>query len=249
MFPRIFFCLFTITLASAVTFAQDPEREAKAADAKKNARPAVAETIVRERSPALPVEVPVRYEYVFEQPNFLVSRMSIKHDENGRGTIEFDKSGYGGTVSDPIMIAPSVVEKITSAYRELNFLESTDVYQDERDFSHLGNSTLKVESAGRTRAVTVNWTQNKQVREVLDQYRKIGNQHVWIFDITLARENQPLETPKLVNNLQGLIGRNEIADPAGMLGLLDGLANDERIPLMARNQAVRIAAGIRKKQK
>ncbi|MBA2378686.1 MAG: hypothetical protein H0V76_03825 [Blastocatellia bacterium] len=251
MFFRSIIYTLGILLFASGALGQDAQAEAKAADSKKNVRPGAIKTVDADGSSTMSRVAPgkpVQYLYRFEQPDFLVSRLTIMHDEKGRGTIEFDKRGYGGTVTDPIAIAPSVMEKITGLYRELNFLESSEVYQDSRDYSHLGNATLRVTSGEKTRTEKINWTQNKLAKEIVDQYRKIGTQHVWTFDIMLARENQPLETPKLMNNLKGLIGRNEIADPQGMLALLDGLANDERIPLMARNEATRVAAGIRKKK-
>ena len=34
-----------------------------------------------------------------------------------------------------------------------------------------------------------------------DEYRKIGNQFIWMFDINVARENQPLEAPRIMDAL------------------------------------------------
>jgi uncharacterized protein (UPF0147 family) len=81
----------------------------------------------------------------------------------------------------------------------------------------------------------------------MDEYRRIGQQFVWIFDIGVARENQPLEAPRLMDALDSLIKRNEISDAAQMIPLLKELSNDERIPLIARNHATRIIKEIEKK--
>ena len=67
-----------------------------------------------------------------------------------------------------------------------------------------------------------------------------------MFDITLARENQPLEAPKLLDSLDSLIKRNEISDAEQMIPFLKELSNDERIPLIARNHAMRLVKKIGK---
>jgi len=42
------------------------------------------------------------------------------------------------------------------------------------------------------------------------------------------------------------LNRNEVSDPAQLVPLLSDLANDERIPLIARNQAARLLKKLKK---
>ena len=133
--------------------------------------------------------------------------------------------------------------------KALNFFDSTENYQYEKDYSHLGNIKIRVKEKDRERTVYFNWTQNKDAKTLADEYRKIGNQAMWIFEVTVARENQPLESPKMLDNLDSLIRRGEISDTAQMLPLLQGLSNDERIPLIARNHAAKLVKQIEKDKK
>ena len=80
----------------------------------------------------------------------------------------------------------------------------------------------------------------------MDEYRKISNQYVWQFDLSISRENQPLNAPGLMDELDSYLRRNEISDPTQMLPLLKELSNDERIPLIARNHATKLAEKIEK---
>lgn len=189
------------------------------------------------------------YRYEFTQPEFVISRTTIEHDESGKGTISFLKRGEDEMMSDPIVVSAAALERINNAYAALNFLDSRDEYQYERDYSHLGVSTFTFRKAGKERTVKFNYTQNKDAKILADEYRKIGQQFIWVFDITVARESQPLEAPKLLDSLDSLIRRNEISDPAQMKDLLSGLANDERIPLIARNHATRLVKRIEKGKK
>lgn len=190
-----------------------------------------------------------QYRYEFSQPDFLVSKIVIEHDDSGRGTISFKRRESDEAISDPIELSPVTLERIRGAYAALNFLGSSEDYQYERDYSHLGNSTFTLKDGGKDRTAKFNFTQNKDAKVLADEYRKLGQQFVWIFDITVARENQPLEAPRLLDSLDALMRRNEISDPAQMKNLLAGLVDDERIPLIARNHATRLIQRIDKGKK
>jgi hypothetical protein len=230
------------------------ESETEAAAAKKNERPVVDDTAgktnKREGVAAAPQTsakplVPT-HSYYFTQPEFVVSSITIEHDDTGRGKISFMKKDFDEPISDPIQISPAALERINAALKALNFFDSNESYQYEKDYSHLGNIKIHIKKDGRERTVTFNWTQNKDAKVLADEYRKIGNQATWIFDITVARENQPLNAPQMLDTLDSYIRRGEISDLDQMLPLLQGLSLDERIPLIARNHASRLVKAIEK---
>ena len=113
----------------------------------------------------------------------------------------------------------------------------------------MGNSKITLSRGQKTRSVTLNYTLNKNAKVLMDEYRKISNQALWIFDITVARENQPLDGPAQMDVLDGLLRRSEIADPKQILPFLRELSDDERLPLIARNHATRLAQQIEKAKK
>lgn len=189
------------------------------------------------------------YYYQFTQNEFIVRRVVIEHDENGKGKITFEKREYEEPITDPVELSPVTLEKIKALFQALNFVDSSETYQStERNYAHLGTMKIRRKTAdGKERAVEFNWTENKDARALAEEYRKIGQQYVWQFEIALSRENQPLEAPGLMDALEAYLKRNEISDPAQMLPLLKELSNDERIPLMARNKATKIIKQIEKK--
>lgn len=188
------------------------------------------------------------YFYEFSQPEFVVSEIRIEHDENGKGKISFMKKAFDETISDPIQISEAALERIKNAFTALGFLDSSENYQFEKDYSHLGNIKIKLKKDGREREAKFNWTQNENARILADEYRKIGQQFIWMFDISVSRENQPLESPRLLDALDSLVRRNEVSDAAQMVPFLKELSNDERIPLIARNHASRLVKTIEKKK-
>lgn len=194
-------------------------------------------------APALPA---YSHRYEFNQPDFNIDQIVIEHDDSGAGKISFSKKGYGEMISDPVTVSAASLERINNAFAALNFLDSNDSYQYEKDYSHLGTHTIILKKGGRERKAQFNWTENKDARTVAEEYRKIGNQAIWMFDINLARENQPLESPKLMSNLESMIRRNEVADTLQLIAFLNRLSDDERIPLIARNNAAKIVKQIEK---
>ncbi len=189
---------------------------------------------------------PVKYTYEFSQPKFYIKHIVIEHDDAGKGTIAFKRGSIDEDLTEQITVSPSSLDRLKAAFQALNFIDSSESYQYERDFSHLGNIAITLQKDGRERTAKYNWTTNKDAKALMDEYRRISNQYVWMFDFNLARQNQPLETPKLVESLDGLIKRNEISDPHQMLPFLTALSNDERVPLIGRNKASKIVKQIEK---
>ena len=189
------------------------------------------------------------YFYDFSQPAFLVSKIHIEYDEQGKGTITFEKRDFGEAVTDPLQLSATTLEKLKNAFDALDFINSNESYQYEKDYSHLGNIKIKVKKEGRTRTAEFNYTSNKEAKILMDEYRRIAQQFVWIFDINVARQNQPLNAPSLIDTLDGYLKRNEISDPPQMIPFLTELSNDERIPLIARNHATKLIKQIEKDSK
>lgn len=65
----------------------------------------------------------------------------------------------------------------------------------------------------------------------------------------MARENQPLQTPGLMDAIAAYINRKEISDPPHLIPFLTELTTDERLPLMARNRAAKLIKQIEKTKK
>lgn len=190
-----------------------------------------------------------KYFYEFTHRDFVVTRLVIEHDDSGKGKVTFEKKDFDEPVSDPVQLSAATLEKLKTLFQTLDFVNSSENYQSaERDYKHLGTAKIRVRDGGKERAVEYNWTENKDAKALADEYRRIGNQYVWQFDMSVSRENQPLEAPGLMDALDSYLKRNEISDPPQMIPFLQQLANDERIPLIARNRATKLIKEIEKKK-
>lgn len=189
----------------------------------------------------------VRYSYEFVQPQFFIRRIFIYHDENGRGEISFERKDDDAAIVDPIELSTAALARVKALWDALKFLDSEVSYQSERQLPHLGTMRLKMTRGERERIAEFNWTQDANASALVNEYRRVADQAMFVFNITLSRQNQPLEAPKLLDNLDKLYKRNGLSDPQQLVPLLNELANDERIPLIARNHAGRLLKQIQKK--
>ncbi|HJR07030.1 MAG TPA: hypothetical protein VJ842_07230 [Pyrinomonadaceae bacterium] len=187
-----------------------------------------------------------RYFYEFKQPDFNISRIMIEHDAAGRGQISFVRKSSEEIFTDPLEISPAALARIKAAWESLRFLDSDANYQDEKQFPHLGTMTLRMREGTRERKAEFNWTHNEGAAALVKEYRGLGEQQLFIFDITLARQYQPSDTIKIIKRLESLLDRKELSDTAQLVPLLRDLTTDERIPLMARNHATRLLKKIEK---
>jgi hypothetical protein len=240
-FRQIIFCVLFFALPIGIAAQTETP-------AKKNGRPdtkniAPAKTVGTDYKPA--------YFYTFDRPGFRVPKIILDHDETGRGQITFTKDDSTNVpITDPVQLSETTLTNIKTAFAALNFIDSNEDYQyAAHDFSNMGNITLALKRDGRMRTVKYNWTENKNAKFLMDEYRRISDEYIWKFEMKLARENQPLQTPELMESFESYFRRGKISDPPHLVPFLTELSTDERLPLMARDRAVKLIKQINKASK
>jgi uncharacterized protein (UPF0147 family) len=228
-----------LVILSAAVFisAQDPST-------KHNPRPQVP-AIVQTGS-NVRVE-PVKYTYEFSQPKFYVKHIVIEHDQSGKGTITFERLNEDVSVVEPLVLSDAALGRITSFWTALQFLDSDANYQTSQSFAHLGVMKIGMQQGERKRVAQFDWTHNENASGLVNEYKKACEQAILVFDMTVSRENQPLNMPKLMEAFESLMNRSLLSDPKQVLPLLKEISTDEHVPLIARNHALRLIKKIEKK--
>ena len=219
-----------VALLAAVCAAQD--------SGKRNDRP-------KSQAEPAPVAKPTdnpktHYAWEFAQPQFIVNHIVIEHDAVGRGKVSFDRKAEVETIVEPLELSPPVIERIEKLWSALNFLDSKENYQSSKNFAHLGTYKLEMNDGARERTAEFNWSDNSNAWNLAQEYRRAADQAILLFDINVARENQPLNTPGLLTQMESMYSRNALSDPKQLVPLLKELRTDERVPLIARNHADRL---------
>lgn len=202
----------------------------------------------------------VQFFYEFKQPDFFVRYIRIAHDNAGHGEIQFEQKSSAEAITEPLEISSTSLKRLMNLWTGLDFLVSGEEYQSAKQFPHLGTTRVGVRvgvstgaknnqiGAEKPRTAEFNWTDNKLARELVDEYRKLTEQYLFIFNIKLAAENQPLEAPKLIDHLDSLLARNGISDFTQLLPLLKEASIDDRLPLIARDHIQKIIKKYEKKK-
>lgn len=230
-----------LCLSAAISiYAQNPD------DGKHNARP--QQSVPASTVAGTNKTDAVKYSYEFSQPKFYVKHIVIEHDANGRGTVTFERLNEDVPVTEPLELSPDALARISTAWEGLRFLDSDTNYQADKQFPHLGTMKIGMERGDRKRVAEFNWTNNRDAETLINEYRKAADQVILVFDIAIARENQPLNAPKLMETMESLLKRNGLSDPRQLLKLLQDLSTDEHVPLIARNHALRLIKQIEKQK-
>ena len=238
-FSQVLPAALVILSAAIFTCAQD--RTSSKINARPNQAGASAAPVNEKKSE------PVKYTYEFSQPKFVVKHIVIEHDANGRGTVTFERLNEDTPITEKLELSAAALARINAAWQALQFLDSNTNYQSDKQFAHLGTMRIGMEQGTRKRVAEFNWTQNQDASTLVNEYRRAADQAILIFDISIARENRPLDAPKLMEVMESLMKRDGLSDPQQLLPLLEDLSSDEHVPLIARNHALRIIKKIRGK--
>ena len=212
---------------------------------KQNARPENPSSVPASQ-PSTTVRSSARFSYEFTQPQFFLRHILIEHDASGRGKITFERLNEEVPIVENLQISEKALERISALWQSLRFLDSQTNYQSEKQFPHLGTMKLMMIDGEKKRTAEFNWSNVKEAADLVKEYRRIADQASFVFDISVARENQPLNAPKLMEGFESLLKRNALSDPQQVIPLLKEISSDERLPLIARNHALRILAKINK---
>jgi hypothetical protein len=187
-----------------------------------------------------------RYSYEFTKAEFDVHHIVIEHDAMGHGKVTFERQGATDPIVEPVDLSTAALGRIMGLWSQLNFLDSSEEYQSSKQFPQLGTMRIHMENGDRKRTAEFNWTNNKQTASLVNEYRRVADQAIFLFDVAVARENQPLNAPKLMDYAETLISSGGLSDPYQIVPLLRDISTDERLPLIARNHASRLIKRIEK---
>lgn len=181
------------------------------------------------------------YRYEFEQPNFLVTRIIVTLDAEGRGTLEYVEKEVPEPTRAPVTLRPESLARLRRLAEQAAALPPVPPSEKH---ANLGLSKLLLVVHGRPVTVSFTYTSQPALLELGQFFRGLVTQHQRISQIEVARRYQPLDMPKLLRDLEADLNARRITEPAALAELLASLSNDLRLSLIARNHAKRLYARI-----
>lgn len=160
------------------------------------------------------------YRYEFEQPNFLVTRIVIVLDAEGRGTLEYVEKDVPEPTRAPVTLRP---ESLARLRRLAEQVASLPPAPPSEKHANLGLSKLSLVVNGQPVVVAFTYTPHPALLELGQFFRGLITQHQRVSQIEVARRYQPLDVPKLLRDLEADLNANRIAEPAALGDLLASL--------------------------
>jgi len=192
----------------------------------------------------LPVDA--GFKYTFENHRFYMPWIQLDLSPEGAGIVRFRRGESDDVLDRKVKLLPSTVNRIAELIARTAFLTSDEDYQSKRDFAHLGWMTISVSQGGRQRTVRFNYTEKQDIGELADIFRAITNQAITLFDIDLSIQHQPLDLPRMLDSLENELHLERFAEPDQLIPTLREIAQDDTLPLIARNHATRMITSIQK---
>ncbi|MEN3333431.1 MAG: hypothetical protein V7641_2796 [Blastocatellia bacterium] len=186
------------------------------------------------------------FNYKFENKRFYVPMMEIDLAADGAGELRFQRGESDDLLDHKFKLMPATMARIRQLFDTTRFLDSSDTYQADKDFSHLGWVTLLARQNGRERKVRFNYTQQPQISELADIFRGIATEEMHLFDIETSEQFQPLDLPRLLDAIENDLRLQRITEPERLLAKLQEVAVNPTQPLIARNHATRMVSDIKK---
>src|SRR5215510_3340100 len=136
----------------------------------------------------------------------------VQLDADANGEIKF-KRREAETVNLPIQLSALGKEKFVSLLSATNYLEHPETFESGKKIADLGAKRLTIETSSGKREGTFNYSLRKDINDLSTFFEALINQETMAFDINNAIQFERLSIPKRLEQVQGELKANRIADP------------------------------------
>jgi len=170
----------------------------------------------------------------------------VQLDPNAKGEVKF-KRREADTVTLPLQLSDAAREKFIALLSATNW-DHPETFESGKKIADLGAKQLTLETAAGKREATFNYSLRKDVTELSAFFEGLINQETLGFDLQNAMKFERLSIPKRLEFVQNELKSNRIADPEGLIPLLEKIETDQQIMNYARTQAGKIKKQIQEKR-
>jgi hypothetical protein len=160
----------------------------------------------------------------------------VQLDADAKGEIKF-KRRQAETVNLPIQLSAAAREKFLSLLAATNYLEHPETFESGKKIADLGAKRVSIEVPSGKREGTFNFSLRKDITDLSTFFEALINQETIGFDITNAMQFERLSIPKRLEQVENELRSNRIADPQGLIPVLEKIEKDQQIMNYARTQA------------
>ena len=172
----------------------------------------------------------------------------IQLDAEGKGEVKF-KRRQAETVNVQIQLSQPAREKFLNLLAGTNYLDHPETFESGKKIADLGAKRLTLEMPGGKREAMFNYSMRKDVTDLSAFFEGLINQETLGFDIRNAIQFEKLSIPKRLEQVENELKANRIADPDGLIPMLEKIEADGQIMNYARTQAGKLKKQIQAAKK
>ena len=172
----------------------------------------------------------------------------VQLNADAKGEIRF-KRRQDEPVHIQIQLSAAARDKFVTLLVATNYLDRPETFESGRKIADLGAKRLTVELPSGKREGTFNFSLRKDITDLSAFFEALLNQETIRFDITNAIQFERLSIPKRLDQLANELKSNRIADPEGLIPLLERIEKDQQIINYARTNAGKLKNQIQSTKK
>ncbi len=163
----------------------------------------------------------------------------VQLDAAGKGEAKFKRRG-ADLITAAIQLSPQARDRFDTVIAATGNLSAAEKYESGRKVADLGKKHLTLVTPEGTKEATYNFSERKEVTELTAFFEALLNQQTIGFDLDNAIQFDRLSVPKRLDQIESELKSNRIADPDGLVVLLEKIEADQRVMNYARDHAGRI---------
>jgi hypothetical protein len=184
----------------------------------------------------VPQEAFTRFSYCRDTPRGTYESQCLYLNPDGSGEARI-KRRRSDEVQQPISLSAAGRERFLAVIAGVNYLAGAANYESKRKVADLGRKRLVLEMPAGSRTAEFNYSDLKEVNALSTFFDALLNQQILMFDLESALRFERLTVPERLDQIENELRSNRVADPPGMIPLLEKVAGDQRVMNYARTQA------------
>ena len=163
----------------------------------------------------------------------------VQLDAEGKGEAKFKRRG-ADLITAALQLSPAARDRFNTVLAATGNLSAAEKSESGRKVADLGNKHLTLVTPEGTKEATYNFSERKEVTELTTFFEALLNQQTIGFDLDNAIQFDRLSVPKRLDQIETELKSNRIADPDGLVVLLEKIEGDQRVMNYARDHAGKI---------
>lgn len=183
-----------------------------------------------------PPETFSRFTYCHENTRGPYELQCVELNAEGKGEAKF-KRREADLVNVDIQLSPGAKERFVAVVVGTNYLAGGGSYESPVKVADLGRKRLAIEMPSGSREAAFNYSNRKEVAELVTFFENLINQETLGFGINTALQFERLSIPKRLDQIENELRANRIADPQRLIPVLEKIEADQRLVNFARTRA------------